>query len=135
MVAGIEECCEYAGKHGIILAIENHGGPTMTPEGMLSFIRDVDSPWFGVNLDTGNFHSEDPYADLARIAPYAVNVQVKLVTCDALRKNKKPADFARLARILRDAAYRGYIVLEFEEPGDPRVECPKYMEQIRAAFA
>lgn len=135
MVAGIEECCEYAGKHGTILAIENHGGPTMTPEGMLSFIRDVDSPWFGVNLDTGNFHSEDPYADLARVAPYAVNVQVKVVTSDALRKNKKPADFARLARILRDAAYRGYIVLEFEEPGDPRVECPKYMEQIRAAFA
>jgi sugar phosphate isomerase/epimerase len=40
-----------------------------------------------------------------------------------------------LAKILRDAGYRGYVVLEFEEPGDPRVECPKFVDQIRTAFA
>ena len=34
-------------------------------------MRDVQSPWFGVNLDTGNFRSSDPYADLAQLAPYA----------------------------------------------------------------
>jgi sugar phosphate isomerase/epimerase len=135
MVEGIEECCDYAGQHGVYLALENHGGATATPEGMLAFVRDVTSPWFGVNLDTGNFYGENPYDGLAQIAPYSVNVQVKVVTSDEERKNKKPTDFMRLARILRDAGYRGYIVLEYEEDGDPRAECPLYIAKIREAFA
>ncbi len=135
MVEGIEECCDYAGQHGVHLALENHGGPTATPEGMLAFVRDVDSPWFGVNLDSGNFYGDDPYRDLAKIAPYALNVQVKVVTSsDEKRQNKTPTDFVRLARILREANYRGYVVLEYEEAGDPRVECRKYLAQVREAF-
>ena len=50
--------------------------------------------------------------------------------------NKKvPADFKRLARILTDAGYRGYIVLEYEESDDPRTACPKFVDQLRAAFS
>ncbi len=134
MVAGIEECCEYAGQHGVHLALENHGGPTSTADGMLAFVRDVQSPWFGVNLDTGNFHTDDIYGDLAKVAPYSINVQVKVVVSGP-DKEKRPTDFKRLAKILRDAHYRGYIVLEYEEAGNPREECPKYVDQLREAFA
>ena len=116
------------------LALENHGGLTTEPEGLLSLVRDVKSPWFGVNLDTGNFNTADPYADLARIAPYALNVQVKVSITPAGGK-RQHADFRRLAQILTDAGYRGYIVLEFEESEDPRVACPRYMDELRAAFA
>ena len=28
--------------------------------------------WLGVNLDTGNFRTADPYGDLAKLAPYAI---------------------------------------------------------------
>lgn len=134
MVAGIEECCEYAGKHGVHLALENHGGPTATADGLLKFVRDVNSPWFGVNLDSGNFRStDDPYAELERIAPYSLNAQIKVVM--SVGGKKESADFAKLAKILRGAHYRGYIVLEYEEEGDPREECPKFMDQIREAFA
>ena len=134
MVAAMEECCQYAGQHGVHLALENHGGPTSTADGMLAFVRDVKSPWFGVNLDTGNFHGGDIYRDLARLAPYALNVQVK-VEVSGPGGQSEPADFARMAKILRDVAYRGYIVLEYEEAGDPRTECPRFMEPIREAFA
>jgi sugar phosphate isomerase/epimerase len=134
MVTGMEECCDYAGQHGVHLALENHGGPTATADGMLAFVRDVQSSWFGVNFDTGNFSSNDPYGDLAKLAPYALNVQVKVMIVDPNGK-KEPSDFARLAQILRDVGYRGYIVLEYEEAGDPRVECPKYIRRIRDAFA
>lgn len=134
MVAGLEECCDYAGKHGVHLALENHGGPTATADGLLAFVRDVQSPWFGVNLDTGNFRSDDIYGDLARVAPYAMNVQVKVVVSGTDGK-KQPTDFGRLAKLLREAHYRGYIVLEYEEPQDPRTECPKFIDQIRTAFA
>ena len=129
MVSAIEECCDYAGKHGVYLALENHGGPTATADGLLKFVHDVDSPWFGVNLDGGNFRGDDPYAELARIAPYAVNAQIKAKVGGA------PADFKRLAKIMRDAKYRGYIVLEYEEPGNVREECARYMKEIREAFA
>jgi sugar phosphate isomerase/epimerase len=134
MVAGLEECCEYAGKHGVHLALENHGGPTSTAEGLLALVQDVKSAWFGVNLDTGNFHNGDIYGDLAKAAPYAINVQVKVVVSGPDKK-KEPTDFKRLAKILRDAGYRGYIVLEYEENEDPREVCPSYVEQLREAFA
>jgi sugar phosphate isomerase/epimerase len=128
-VEAIEECCQYAGERGVMLALENHGGLTSTAEGMLELVRAVRSPWFGVNLDTGNFHGPDVYAELARLAPYAVNVQVQQGSGP-----REPADFQRLAALLREAGYRGYIVLEFEEAEDPRQACPRYMQDLRAAF-
>jgi sugar phosphate isomerase/epimerase len=132
-VAGIEECCQFAGQHGVYLALENHGGLTATADGILSLVRDVKSAWFAVNLDTGNFNTADPYADLARLAPYAVNVQVK-VSIHFAGGPRQPADMRRLAQILSDAGYRGYIVLEFEEPGDPQSECRRYVDEMRKAF-
>ena len=133
MVSAIEECCQYAGQHGIHLALENHGGPTATIDEFMKFVRDVKSPWFGVNLDTGNFQSDDVYGDLAKAAPYALNVQVKVAIVEGGKKQE--TDFNRLAGILRDAHYRGYIALEYEEEGDPREECPKYVDKLREAFA
>jgi sugar phosphate isomerase/epimerase len=134
MVAAIEECCQHAAGVGIYLAIENHGGPTATAEGLLSLLRDVKSPWLAANLDTGNFHSDRIYEEIAEIAPYAVNVQVKVVVSGPSGK-KEPTDYARLAKILRESGYRGYVVLEFEEAGDPRKECPRHLDELRAAFA
>ena len=132
MVSGMEECCDYAGKRGIYLALENHGGPTATADGLLRLVNDVKSPWFGVNLDTGNFRGEDVYGDLARVAPHALNVQVKVVITEGGKQ--QPMNFKRLAEILRKSAYRGYVVLEYEENKEPRAACLEFMDQIRAAF-
>lgn len=134
MVAAMEQCCEHAAGAGIYLALENHGGPTATAEGLLALIRDVQSPWLAANLDTGNFHSDRIYEEIAEVAPYAVNVQVKVVVSGPSKK-KEPTDYARIASILRDSGYRGYVVLEFEEDGDPRKECPRHLDELRAAFA
>ncbi len=132
-VEGIEECCQYAGEHGVYLALENHGGLTATADGCLALVREVKSPWFGFNLDTGNFNGTDVYGDLAKLAPYAVNVQIKISIHPAGQK-RQPADLTQLARILRESGYRGYIVLEYEEPGDPLKDCPRYVDDIRRAF-
>jgi len=134
MVSAIETCCEYAGQQGIFLALENHGGPTGTVAGLLALVKKIESPWFGVNLDTGNFHSSDNYGDLEKIAPYALNVQVK-VTLAGPDKKRELTDFRRVAQILRAANYRGYVVLEYEEKEDPRLACPKHLDLLREAFA
>ncbi len=136
-VEAIEECCDYAGKHGVFLALENHGGLTTKIDGIMRLVNDVKSPWFGVNLDTGNFRGvslDEMYGHLARLAPYALNVQIKVTMLDE-RKQEVPADFKRLAKILTDAAYRGYIVLEYEADDDPRQACPRVIEQLREAFS
>lgn len=134
-VEGIEECCQHAGKYGVFLALENHHGLTTRADDMLALVREVQSPWFGVNMDTGNFHTEDVYGDLEKIAPYSLNVQVKVHT-QTEGKEKEPTDFRRVADILRKAGYRGYVVLELEGvTGDPREGCRTYIEQMREAFA
>ena len=133
-VEAIEECCDYAGSKGIFLGLENHGGLTQTAESMLAIVRDVGSPWFGAWMDTGNFHSEDVYAELAQIAPYTIHVQVKVVTSEKGR-GRRPMDFKRLAKILGGVGYRGWICLEYEEKEDPRKACPPYLDQLREAFA
>ena len=128
-VVGINESVRYAAEKGVVLALENHGGITATPEQLLSIVRRVDpSPWFGVNFDSGNFKTADPYGDLEKIAPYAVNAQVKVT----MHPNgmTEPTDLPRVVDILKRANYRGYVVLEYEE-GSPHEEIPRYVEELR----
>lgn len=133
MVDGLAEVCQYAGQHGVFLALENHGGPTATAEGLLKIVHDVESDWFGVNLDSGNFHSDDIYGELAQIAPYALNAQIKVVVSGPDKK-KVPTDFKRVFEILSEANYRGFVVLEYEENENPREECPEFIETLREAM-
>jgi len=132
MVAGMEEACAYAGERGVYLALENHGGPTTTSEMLLGLVRDVKSPWLGVNLDTGNFHTEDPYKDMAAAAPYTLNVQVKVEV--SVGGKRQPSDYARIMKILRDAGYRGYVVLEYEAKEDPKTAIPGHLAALRKAI-
>jgi sugar phosphate isomerase/epimerase len=129
-IAGINECLEYATRQGVYLALENHHGVTSTPEQMLKIIAGVhDSPWFGVNLDAGNFRTPDPYGDLAKIAPYAINAQIKTDIYPAGKKEE--TDLPRVVNILSDAGYRGYLVLEYEGEEDARTAVPRHVETLR----
>ncbi len=127
--AGINECLKYAATKGVVLALENHGGITSTPEQMLKIISRVDSsPWFGVNFDSGNFQTAEPYADLAKIAPYAVNAQIKVAISPSGKKEH--ADFVRIIDILKNANYRGFVALEFEEDS-PFEAVPKFLKELQ----
>ena len=129
-IDAIHDCCRYAGERGIFLALENHGGIVTTIDQILSIVREVQSDWFGVNLDTGNFRSADPYGDLARLAPYAVTVQIKSEIGSA-RDDRKEADLPRLVGILKKAGYRGYVALEYEAREDPKTAVPRYLKTLR----
>ncbi len=129
-LAAYQECLDHAAAKGIFLGIENHGGIVADPAALVRLVRAADSPWAGINLDTGNFNTEDPYADLALIAPYAVNVQLKT---EIRRKGAatEPADLARLVAILRDAGYQGWFIVEYEARGTPFAEIPRILETLR----
>ncbi|MFO0844636.1 MAG: sugar phosphate isomerase/epimerase family protein [Gemmataceae bacterium] len=125
----IHEACDHAAKYKVTLALENHGGITATADQLLAIVRAVKHDWFGVNLDTGNFHTEAPYADLVRIAPYAVVTQVK--TEVAPKGKKEEADLPRLTRMLRDVNYQGYVALEYEAAEDPKTAVPRYLLELK----
>lgn len=129
-IEALEECADYAGKFGIFLGLENHGGIVAEPEQILQIIKDVKSPWVGINLDTGNFRTDDPYKDLALCAPYAVNVQVKVEIRRRNQSKSEPTDIPRIIKILRDSNYQGYVALEYEAAEDPWVAVPRYMKEI-----
>jgi sugar phosphate isomerase/epimerase len=129
VVAAMEECCAFAEKLGIYLALENHGGITDTPEHLLDLVKPVKSPALGVNVDTGNFKTPDPYADIAKITPYGVVSQIKTeVHPDGKRQD---ADLGRIIKIFKDANFHGYVALEYEAAEDPKVAVPRAIKELR----
>ncbi len=134
VVAALEECSDYAGQKGIFLGIENHDA-IGSAEHLLKLIKQVNSRWLGVNLDSGNFRTENPYDDFAQIAPYAVNVQLKTEIHRLGAKEAEPADLARKVKILREAHYQGFVALEFEGKTDPYQAVPPVLKQLKQLFA
>ncbi|MBY0513226.1 MAG: sugar phosphate isomerase/epimerase [Gemmataceae bacterium] len=129
VVAAMQECLPLAEKLGVYLALENHGGITDTPEHLLELVKPISSPALGVNIDTGNFHTPDPYADIAKIAPYGVVSQVKTEVYPGNKKQE--ADLARVVKILKDANFHGYVALEYEAAEDAAVAVPRHVKELR----
>jgi len=135
VIQRIESLLPYAAEKGVMLALENHGGGvTVTADQLLRLVRAVKGPNFGVNLDTGNFHGPDPYAEIAQAAPYAVNVQVK-TEVRRRGRSKEPADLSKVIGILREAKYSGYVVLEYNAPEDPKTAVPRYLKTLRSLIS
>jgi sugar phosphate isomerase/epimerase len=131
-ITNLRKALVMAERYGVMLGLENHDYLTKIDR-MLPIIKAIDSPWFGVNLDSGNVDTTDVYPELAKILPYAVNVQLKVDTGPS--KQKVPTDVPRFVRMLKDAGYRGYVVLEYEAAPDPYEAIPKHLAELRAAIA
>jgi sugar phosphate isomerase/epimerase len=129
VVECIEACLPQAAKRGVALALENHGGVVATADGMLEILKAIKHDWFGANVDTGNFHSEDPYAELEKIMPYAVTCQVKVEM--SAKGKKSEADLPRLVEMMRKAGYKGFVTLEYEAAEEPNQAIPRYLEALR----
>lgn len=131
-VESIQECLPHAEKAGVLLALENHWGLTTDPEVVLRIWRAVKSPWLGINLDTGNYPG-DPYEGIAKLAAQASIVQAKTYygggewyTLDL--------DYQRIAGILRQAGFHGWVSLEMEGKESPETAVPKSLAVLRKAF-
>jgi len=132
IVANLAPALAHAERRGVMLGLENHDF-TSNVDRLLKILKAIDSRWLGVTWDSGNLPATpDPYAELARIAPYALVAQVKAMI--PVNGKKEPADFARLAKVLRDAQYAGYLVLEYEEAEDPYKAIPRHVAALRAAI-
>ena len=131
-IGALQECVDYAAQAGIFIGVENHGD--LSGDHIIEIIKGIKSDWFGVNLDTGNFVSDDPYAEIEQCAPFAVNVQVKIKMKSPHNGEKFDADLDRIGKILKNANYRGSIIMEYEEEL-PFENVPAAMDQLRKHFA
>ena len=71
------ECAAHGEKHGVVIGVQNHGDFLRTADDQLKLISMVNSKWCGAIVDTGYYMTSDPYVDMEKAAPYAVNWQVK----------------------------------------------------------
>jgi sugar phosphate isomerase/epimerase len=136
MADDLRACAEHGEKYGVLVGVQNHGDTLKTADAVLKVVKMVDSDWFGVIVDTGYFMSNDPYEDIARVAPYAVNWQVKEKVDGAAGKSR--TDLKKLVRIMKQAGYRGYIPIETlsirGEPYDPQARVTELLGELREAL-
>jgi sugar phosphate isomerase/epimerase len=126
LTAMFTEAVKVAAKHDVRIADENH--IDFTADEMLTLIGNVNSPWFGINFDTGNFMRvlDDPVKGMQKLARHVLATHIKDLkpnrnasvddwyffsttpVGDGLVNNQK------LAQILHDVGYQGFLAVEID---------------------
>jgi Sugar phosphate isomerases/epimerases len=127
-VETLKRSAEYAGLRGIVLGVEDDGGLTTTAEPTVEIVKQTDSPYAGINLDTGNF-PKNGYSQVALCLPYAVSTHVK-VNIGGEDGVKEPADWDRLIGMFAKSGYRGYLSLEYEEKEGAEIAVPRLAAEL-----
>jgi len=126
LVKMFREAVKVAADFDIKLAIENH--IDFTGQEILQLLEEVDSPYLGLNFDTGNFARllDDPVKAMEKLAPHTLATHIK-----DLKVNHNAAvddwyffsttpvgdgfiDNLKLARLLKKADYQGFLAMEFD---------------------
>ena len=131
IVEALKECVEYGEAHGVMIGVQNHNDYLKNAGHVLEIIEAVDSDWLGIILDVGSFSTENPYEDIARVAPHAVSWQIKENL--GYRDRTVRTDLTKIVKILEDIGYRGYIPIE-TLGGDPMKKVPRFLEEVREAL-
>ena len=137
LAGSLRECAVHGKKFGVIVAVQNHGDFISTGEQHLSLLQRVDHEYCAAMVDTGKYNTPDPYADIALMAPYAVNWQVKELI--GTPGDSPRTDLKKLVTIIRQSGYRGYVPIETLASGrkgyDSFVEVARMLNGLREAIA
>ncbi|TKB96918.1 sugar phosphate isomerase/epimerase family protein [Pedobacter cryophilus] len=135
MIESYKECAAFAEKHGVIIGIQNHGDMLQTAEQCIKVIKGVNSKAAGIIVDTGNFKTENPYADIEAMVPYAVNWQIKESAFGI--GNPIETDYVKIMEILKRQNYKGFLPIETilvrGVPYDPFELVPAMFDKLRSA--
>ena len=152
IVEGLAAGAEFASRHGITLALENHGLMAGRSDQVAGIIDAVGSPALRANLDTGNFllvnqNPSDAARELAKVVALvhlkdfakAPAGQVEHVykgldgtgfTGTVVGEGQ--VDLVAILATLRQAGYAGWLSLEYEGGLDPlTVGVPRSLQAAR----
>ena len=141
-----KEAVRVAAGEGVSLAVENH--IDYDADEILRLIEEVDSPFFGVNLDTANFLrvQDDPVEATEKLAPHVLATHVKDVepvkgrsvrawnylACVAAGEGLVEID--RIVAILARAGYRGFLAFEVDMPAERWLDREEEMIERSVAY-
>lgn len=128
LVEMFKKAVKVAEDYQVKLAVENH--IDYTADEILEMLTEVDSEYFGLNFDTGNFLRllDDPIAGMEKLAPYVLATHVKDLMPD---RQARPTDWhffagvpvgqglidnETLARLLYKADFKGFLAVEIDHP-------------------
>lgn len=148
------EIADYAVRYGITTSIENHGFFVQGSERVKRIVLAVDRKNFGTTLDVGNFLcvDEEPVPAVMNNISIATMVHFK----DFHRKHGTPpctdgylktahgnyirgaltgdgdVELARIAEIIKESGYDGFLSVEFEGWEDCLTACPRALKNVTA---
>ncbi|NJN96527.1 MAG: sugar phosphate isomerase/epimerase [Anaerolineales bacterium] len=119
-----KEAVKVAADYDIKMAVENH--IDFTSDEILQLLESVDSPYLGLNFDTGNFLRllDDPIKGMQKLAKYTYATHIKDLK---VQKGATPdewfffsstpvgeglVDNQKLAQMLKDTGYQGFLAVE-----------------------
>lgn len=127
VVETMKAACDYSGKRGITLGLEDHVGVSQSAEVCLEIMHKVDSKFAGINVDISHFtatSAQESYSQIAACMPYATHAHVRPGFDDG-----SPIDLDRVWKIFADSGYKGYMSYEGEEKSV--VGVPEQLSEIR----
>lgn len=133
-IEGVQRLLEKTADSGLIINTENHHGISSCPDWLADLVQAVDSPRFGLTVDTNNFrvdqdnpYDQDPsslpeyvdrYEGLRTLMPFATWVSAKCYAFDS-KGYEISMNYPRIIDIILASGYRGYISVEYEGAGTP----------------
>ncbi len=128
LVKMFKKAVKVAREHGVKMAVENH--IDFTSDEILQLLTEVDSEYFGLNFDTGNFLRllDDPIKGMEKLAPHVLATHVKDLMPDKCARptdwyffagvpvGKGLIDNQTLAQLLHKANFKGFLAVEIDHP-------------------
>ena len=114
------------------MAVEPHndGGFLPTSEDTLRLIEEINSPYVGINLDTGNYQDADNYLGIKNTIQYAPHIHAKIhhLSPDG---EELEFDYDKIFQIFKQANYRGFVSVEYEGKEEELEYVPKSINMIK----
>jgi sugar phosphate isomerase/epimerase len=150
MLEGLSAGADYAGEHGIKLALENHGELYGTASQLVSILDKVGSPHLGLNFVVGNFvpAGDDANSAIGKVFKHVLHVHMKdfrrakqgdeetFTGRDSMKytlvgPGEGKTDVPEFMRKLASLGYGGVVSLENESAGDELDNTRKYLKVLR----
>jgi len=153
----LTELAEVAERNQVILALEDHGTITLTPDGLPLLLSLVKSEWIGVNFDTANIHRGDyvgttregyewklgartSYSEielLRKVVHKVRHTHIKdVIGRDAVALGEGEIDIVGCIKTLKEAGYKGFLSYETEGMQPPEeslsmiIRSRQYLERL-----
>jgi sugar phosphate isomerase/epimerase len=132
LVAEFKTCAGYGEEQGVIVGLQNHNEFLINSDEIIEVLDKVDSEWFGLILDIGSLHGEDPYDEIEKLAPYANYWFIK----EHVFPNgiKTPVNMKKVATIIRNQGYQGYVSFESLSDADPKLIVTSMLNSFRTEY-